>query len=261
MNRITAHIQKTSGKILNVYYTAGYPTLEDTAPIGKALADAGVDLLEIGIPFSDPVADGPVIQAANQVALTNGMTLALLLEQVKAMRPTIHIPIILMGYFNQVLQYGVTAFLAACQDAGVDGLILPDLPDTVYQKQYQSLFEAHGLAPIFLVTPQTPDDRIRHLARLSGGFLYALSSASISGKAGLAQGQNAWFSRLASLDLPLPVLVGFGISTAEDIARVNQYADGCIIGSAFLRHIQTHGADTSSIQTFIQSLHPHSQPL
>lgn len=254
MNRITEHIQNRHGRILNVYFTAGYPNLNDTATIAKYLDEAGADLIEIGIPFSDPVADGPVIQAANQDALENGMTLKLLLEQVREMRSSIQIPIILMGYFNQVMQYGIPEFAADCAKSGVDGLILPDLPAEVYQRQFQEIFEGHGISVVFLVTPQTSDARIKTLAALSKGFLYALSSASITGKAGLEDTQEAWFRRLANLNLDIPVLIGFGVSTNADFEKVNQYVSGAIVGSAFLRHIDANGISSESIQHFVNSL-------
>ena len=237
-----------------MYFTAGYPNLNDTAIIAKNLDKAGADLLEIGIPFSDPVADGPVIQAANQVALENGMTLHLLLEQVREMRASIKIPIILMGYFNQVMQYGVPNFAEDCAKAGVDGLILPDLPPEVYQRQFRKIFENHGISVIFLVTPQTSDERIHALADLSKGFLYALSSVSITGKAGLADAHEAWFRRLANLNLKIPVLIGFGVSTNGDFEKVNQYVSGAIVGSAFLRHIEAQGISPQSIQQFVSSI-------
>jgi tryptophan synthase alpha chain len=255
MNRLESRLAQRGSHILNVYFTAGYPHLDSLPRVLRALDQAGVDLIELGIPFSDPLADGPTIQAANQAALENGMTLRLLLDQLKAVRAEVSAPVILMGYLNTVLQYGVDAFLADAQAAGVDGLILPDLPVEVYARDYQARFEAHGLGLCFLVTPKSRPERIRRLDACSQGFLYVVSSAAITGgSTGVRPEQVAYFERLADMGLSKPRLIGFGISNGKDFADACAHAQGAIIGSAFIRHLSQHGDDPAAIQQFIQSI-------
>jgi tryptophan synthase alpha chain len=262
MNRLKSRLAQRGGHILNVYFTAGYPQLDSLPRVLRALDQAGVDLIELGIPFSDPLADGPTIQAANQTALDNGMHLRLLLAQLREVRAEIQAPIILMGYLNSVLQYGVSAFLADAQAAGVDGLILPDLPVEVYARDYQAEFEAHGLGLCFLVTPRSSEERIRRLDALSQGFLYVVSSAAITGgSTGISPAQVAYFQRLADMGLSKPRLIGFGISDGQDFAQACAHADGAIIGSAFIRHLAQHGDDPAAIGRFIQSIrNPQTTP-
>lgn len=262
MNRLKSRLAQRGGHILNVYFTAGYPQLDSLPRVLRALDQAGVDLIELGIPFSDPLADGPTIQAANQTALDNGMRLRLLLAQLREVRAEIQAPIILMGYLNSVLQYGVSAFLADAQAAGVDGLILPDLPVEVYARDYQAEFEAHGLGLCFLVTPRSSAERIRRLDALSQGFLYVVSSAAITGgSTGISPAQVAYFQRLADMGLSKPRLIGFGISDGQDFAQACAHADGAIIGSAFIRHLAQHGDDAAAIGRFIQSIrNPQTTP-
>lgn len=262
MNRLKSRLAQRGGHILNVYFTAGYPQLDSLPRVLRALDQAGVDLIELGIPFSDPLADGPTIQAANQTALDNGMRLRLLLAQLREVRAEIQAPIILMGYLNSVLQYGVSAFLADAQAAGVDGLILPDLPVEVYARDYQAEFEAHGLGLCFLVTPRSSEERIRRLDALSQGFLYVVSSAAITGgSTGISPAQVAYFDRLAGMGLSKPRLIGFGISDGQDFAQACAHADGAIIGSAFIRHLAQHGDDSAAIGRFIQSIrNPQTTP-
>ncbi len=180
MNRITKKLQE-EGKLLSIYFTAGYPELEDTVPIIKALEKHGVDMIEIGLPFSDPLADGPTIQESSTAALHNGMSTELLFKQLQGIRDEVELPLIIMGYFNPVLQYGVEAFCARCAEVGVDGLILPDLPLDVYQEEYEAIFKQYGLQNMFLITPQTSDERIRQIDEASEGFIYMVSSASTTG--------------------------------------------------------------------------------
>ncbi|MEM0997172.1 MAG: tryptophan synthase subunit alpha [Bacteroidota bacterium] len=238
MNRIEALFQEKADGILNVYFTAGYPQLESTGTVLKSLSAAGADLIEVGIPFSDPLADGPTIQASNQQALDNGMTLSLLFEQVKSVRAEVEAPIIFMGYFNQVMQYGEEEFCQSCVDTGVDGLILPDLPLEVYESEYRALFDRYGLGISFLVTPQTDEVRIRRIDAMSRGFIYAVSSAATTGgQGGISSAQLDYFQRLRDMELRTPHLIGFGVATAEDYQRCCRFSRGAIVGSAFIRAV------------------------
>ena len=235
-NRINKLLASKSKDILSVYFTAGFPALHDTGRIAKALEDGGADLIEIGIPFSDPVADGPVIQESNKVALDNGMTLKLLLEQARDIRKQVKLPIILMGYINPVLQYGVARFCEDAAAAGVDGVILPDLPLFEYETDYKELFEQHGLKNIFLISPTTSEERIRKIDAASDSFIYAVSASSTTGASGaFTTEQENYFSRLQNLKLRNPFLIGFGISNQASFAKACQYGAGAIVGSAFIR--------------------------
>ena len=252
MNRINKKLQGDK-KLLSIYFTAGYPNLEDTVPIIHELEEAGVDMIEIGLPFSDPLADGPTIQESSTAALKNGMTTEKLFEQLTGIRKTVSVPLIIMGYFNPVLQYGVEAFCAKCQEIGIDGLILPDLPFDVYEEEYRGLFEKHGLNMTFLITPQTSDERIRQLDKASNGFIYMVSSASTTGaKSGFGREQQEYFERIASLKLANPQIVGFGISNAETFQAATENAKGAIIGSAFIKHLTKNGV--IGIDGFIKNI-------
>ncbi|MEM7037775.1 MAG: tryptophan synthase subunit alpha, partial [Bacteroidota bacterium] len=224
-NRVTARFQEKGRDLLNIYFTAGFPTPNATVDIIRHLAEAGVDLIELGLPYSDPLADGPTIQASGQEALAQGMTTRRVLDAVREARQHTEVPIILMGYFNQVLQYGVADFCRDARAAGVDGLILPDLPVEIYDRQYRSIFEGEGLGLTFLITPQTSDDRIRQIDGLSQGFVYMVSSASVTGKqTGFSDAQRAYFARIAALNLDTPRLIGFGISTHTDFKMACEHA-------------------------------------
>jgi tryptophan synthase alpha chain len=239
MNRITKIFSEAKAQengLLNVYFTAGFPELNDTTRILKSLQEAGADLVEIGMPYSDPVADGETIQFSNDRALANGMSVKMLFEQLSGMRDAIQIPVLLMGYINPVLQFGIENFCQKCAEVGVDGLILPDLPLDVYLKEYKSIFEKYGILNIFLVTPQTSESRIRQIDALSEGFIYTVSSASVTGsKSGVSDGMEAYFQKLNAMDLRNPRLIGFGIKDHATYVQASQYADGAIIGSAFIR--------------------------
>ncbi|OEK01540.1 tryptophan synthase subunit alpha [Roseivirga sp. 4D4] len=255
MNRIEQLFNRKSERVLNVYFTAGYPTLNDTVSIMQSLEASGADLIEIGIPFSDPIADGPTIQESNGIALDNGMTLKLLLEQLEGVREKVNIPIILMGYINPIVQYGIEAFCQKCEEVGVDGLILPDLPMFEYLEVYKPLFEKHGLLNIFLITPQTSESRIREIDENSNGFIYMVSSASTTGaKTGISQDQEAYFSRIKEMNLKNPTLIGFGISNKETFDKACENANGAIIGSAFIKAISQEGEVANNINEFIQSV-------
>ncbi|SDM93296.1 tryptophan synthase subunit alpha [Kriegella aquimaris] len=252
MNRINQKIQEDK-KILSIYFTAGYPALNDTAKIIQDLEKNGVDLIEIGLPFSDPLADGPTIQRSSTEALKNGMTTEILFDQLKDIRQSVSIPLIIMGYFNPMLQYGVETFCKKCKEIGIDGLIIPDLPVDVYHEEYQAIFEKYGLINVFLITPQTSEERIRFIDSVSKGFIYMVSSASVTGaKSGFGQEQQDYFERIASLSLANQQIVGFGISNSETFQAATKSAKGAIIGSAFIKHLTEHGVD--SIANFIKKI-------
>ena len=239
MNRINELFQQKNNRILNVYFTAGFPQLESTTEILRELDAANVDLMEIGMPYSDPLADGETIQQSSSKALTNGLTLPILFQQLSNARTITDKPLILMGYLNQLLQFGLNTFCQKAAACGIDGLIIPDMPLSVYEEEYQELIESYGLQCIFLVTPRTPDRRIRTIDKLSKGFIYLVADSSITGKSGkITQQQIDYFTRIQTMDLKNPVLVGFGISTKENFDMVCDHAPGAIIGSAFIRHLQ-----------------------
>jgi len=243
MNRINKKLQEED-KLLSIYFTAGYPNLEDTVPIIEKLQESGVDMIEIGLPFSDPLADGPTIQESSTKALKNGMTTAKLFEQLKNIREKIHIPLIIMGYFNPMMQYGVEAFCKKCADTGIDGLIIPDLPVDVYHEEYKSLFEKYGLINAFLITPQTSDDRIKYIDSVSNGFIYMVSSASVTGvKTTFGDIQQNYFKRIHDMNLKTLQIVGFGISNAETFKAATNFAKGAIIGSAFIKFLDESGVE------------------
>lgn len=229
-------ITKHSNGLLSIYFTAGYPTLDSTIQIAKALEEAGADFLEIGFPYSDPVADGPTIQHSSEEALKNGMTLALLFEQLKNLREQVSIPVYLMGYFNPVLQYGVENFCKSCKEVGVNGSIIPDLPMYEYEELYQTIFEENGISNIFLVTPQTSEARIRKIDALTTNFIYLLSSNAITGGNLEVKDQaKTYFKRIKDMDLKNPFIIGFGISNKETFGKATQYANGAIVGTAFVK--------------------------
>jgi len=252
MNRINQKL-KEDKKLLSIYFTAGYPNIDNTVSIIQNLEKNGVDMIEIGLPFSDPLADGPTIQASSTQALRNGMTSDVLFEQLKNIRQSVSIPLIIMGYFNPMLQYGVEAFCKKCQDIGIDGLIIPDLPVDVYNEHYKTTFEKFGLINVFLITPQTSDERIRYIDSVSNGFIYMVSSASTTGaKVGFGDAQTNYFERVSNMNLNNPQIVGFGISNNETFSQVTKNAKGAIIGSAFVKHITNEGIN--SIAKFINTI-------
>ena len=251
-NRIISKLQE-GRKLLSIYFTAGYPAKNDTVKIIQDLEKNGVDMIEIGLPFSDPLADGPTIQESSTAALKKGMGTHVLFEQLTDIRKTVSIPLIIMGYFNPMLQYGVEAFCKKCQEVGIDGIIMPDLPLDVYQNEYESLFKKYGLINIFLITPQTSDERIKQIDDASDGFIYMVSSASVTGsKSGFGQEQENYFERIASMNLKNPQIVGFGIKDAETFQQATKRAKGAIIGSAFIKHLTAKGVD--SVSEFIKQI-------
>jgi tryptophan synthase alpha chain len=261
MNRIQTLFQNKAENILNIYCTAGFPNLQDTETIILALEKVGVDLVEIGMPYSDPLADGPTIQQSGERALANGMTLPLLFQQIESVRKRTEIPLILMGYFNPVMQYGEERFFRKCAEVGIDGLILPDMPLHVYEEQFQDLFSDLNLSISFLITPQTPEERIRKIDELTRGFIYMVSSASITGvKEGISAEQLAYFERIRGMNLKNPRLIGFGISNRETFETACKYASGAIIGSAFIKAVSNTGhrpalaSPTLAAMEFVQNI-------
>ena len=256
MNRLTERLS-AEGKILSIYATAGFPRLKDTLLVLKELENAGVDLIEIGMPFSDPLADGPTIQESSTKALINGMTTELLFEQLKEVRNHLSIPLILMGYFNPVLQFGVEKFLKKAAEIGIDGVILPDLPLEVYEREYKDLFEAYGLSMIFLITPQTPENRIRQIEQASTSFIYMVSTSSTTGaQEGFNQESMEYFKRIEAMNLQVPTVVGFGISNASSYHQATSHSKGAIIGSAFIKALSKKGIE--GIPAFIRSIRSSS---
>ena len=252
MNRINQKLAEDK-KLLSIYFTAGYPNIDDTVSIIENLEKSGVDMIEIGLPFSDPLADGPTIQASSTQALKNGMTSELLFEQLKDIRKSVNIPLIIMGYFNPMFQYGIEAFCKKCEEVGIDGLIIPDLPVDVYHSDYKSIFEKYGLINVLLITPQTSEERIRYIDSVSSGFIYMVSSASVTGgNSGFGDEQTNYFKRIADMKLSNPQIVGFGISNNETFTQATQYGKGAIIGSAFIKYISNNGIN--SIDSFITSI-------
>jgi tryptophan synthase alpha chain len=252
MNRINQKIQENK-KLLSIYFTAGFPHLNDTVEILEELEKSGVDMVEIGLPFSDPLADGPTIQQSSTQALENGMTTEVLFNQLKDIRKTVSIPLLIMGYFNPILQYGVEKFCQKSAEIGIDGLIIPDLPMDVYVENYKEIFERYNLVNVFLITPQTSEERIRTIDEISNGFIYMVSSASVTGaKNEFGEAQKNYFQRIQSMNLKTPQIVGFGISNSQTFEAATHYANGAIIGSAFVKFIKENGI--KEIPKFISSI-------
>ena len=254
MNRIQELFSSDSKPLLSVYFTAGFPHLDDTRILLRHLQQSGVSLVEIGMPFSDPLADGPVIQRSSQVALRNGMTLELLFEQLQDMRKEIRMPVLLMGYLNPVLQFGMERFVRMAAETGVDGVILPDLPLDVYEAEYAEMFRAASLDLIFLVTPETEPERLQKIDEWSTAFIYAVSSSSTTGKNTNMDSQQDYFKRLGSGHLGHPVMVGFGIRDRQTFVTATRYARGAIIGTAFIQAIENSPDLGRSVHEFISSI-------
>jgi tryptophan synthase alpha chain len=246
MNRLQQLFKNKKKDILSIYYTAGYPNLTDTLKIAAQLEKSGADFMEIGFPYSDPVADGEVIQGSSKEALDSGMTLEILFDQLKDLRKSVKIPILLMGYVNVVLQYGVANFCKKCEEVGVDGCIIPDLPMYEYEEMYRECFEQHGISNIFLVTPQTSEERIHKIDSLSNAFIYLLSSAATTGKdLEVSTAARTYFARIKDMNLTNPIMIGFGISDKETFDSANEYANGAIIGSAFVKNLDKNDVEGS----------------
>jgi len=255
MNRIDYLFQTKKERILSIYVTAGFPNLEDTLPVMEAIQAAGADIIEIGLPYSDPIADGPTIQESNTIALENGMSIKKLFTQLLGFRAKIHLPVVLMGYLNPIIQYGVEEFCKKCEEVGVDGLILPDLPLQQYAEEYQEIFEKYGLFNTFLISPQTSEKRIREIDQHSSGFIYMVSSHAITGgKSAISPEQLAYFERVEAMNLIHPRLIGFGISDAVSFQMASRYSQGAIIGSAFIKQIKDSTDLNQDINTYIQGI-------
>lgn len=254
MSRIKDLFQKKTKRVLNVYCTAGYPQLNSTIEVIKALQENGADIIELGMPYSDPLADGPVIQQSSSIALANGMTIKKLFEQLKDLRKEISIPVVLMGYMNPVLQYGFEKFCADAATVGIDGLILPDLPEHEFETEYGPVVKKHGLDFIFLVTPETSDQRLKELDKLSSGFLYAVSSSSTTGADKNMADVKTYLQKLKGLGLKNPVLVGFGIKDRSTFQTACANANGAIIGTAYIKALAEPGNVTDITRKFLESI-------
>lgn len=254
MSGIKLLFEKKSTRILNVYCTAGYPQLHSTVEVMSALQQNGADLIELGMPYSDPLADGPVIQQSSSMAIANGMTIEKLFEQLKDFRNQIHVPVVLMGYMNPVLQYGFEKFCKDAAAVGVDGLILPDLPEFEFETEYGAIIKQYELDFIFLVTPETSDERIKKLDSLSTGFLYAVSSSSTTGSDKNMPDVNAYLQKLKSLQLRNPVLVGFGIKDKQTFDAACAHANGAIIGSAYIKALEGTADVTKTTKEFLEGV-------
>ena len=252
MNRIDKTL-KENDNILSIYFTAGYPHLKSTTEIIKNLVSAGTDMIEIGLPFSDPLADGETIQMSSKIALDNGMSSKILFDQLKGIRNHVNIPLIIMGYFNPIFQFGVEEFCKKCNEIGIDGLIIPDLPIDIYLTKYKPIFEKNQLQNIFLITPQTSDERIEYIDKNSAGFIYVVSSSSITGSTNkFNENSLNYFKRLEKMRLSTPKIIGFGISNNENFSIASKYSKGCIVGSAFIKYLQNNGIN--SIKMFVDEI-------
>jgi tryptophan synthase alpha chain len=254
-NRINTLFEKKKENILSVYFTAGFPKLDDTIEIIQQLEKYGVDLIEVGMPFSDPMADGPTIQKSSEIALQNGMSLKLLFNQLKTIRETVSIPLVLMGYFNPVYQFGVIEFCKKCNEIGIDGAILPDLPLDEFEKKYSSVFKENNLHNILLITPQTSEPRIRQIDDACSGFIYMVSSASTTGAGKKVEDfQEDYFRKIKNMNLKNPRLIGFGISDNATFLNACKYANGAIIGSAFVNSFKPNINIEDSISQFVKRM-------
>ncbi|HOB84801.1 MAG TPA: tryptophan synthase subunit alpha [Bacteroidales bacterium] len=255
MNRIDKLFHTKKNNVLSIFFTAGYPLIDSTTEIIKFLADSGTDMIEIGMPFSDPLADGPLIQRSSETALKNGMSVKLLFDQLADIRKTVTIPLLLMGYLNPVLKFGMDNFCNKCAATGIDGVILPDLPPDIYVEKYSGLFEKYGIYNILLITPQTEPERIKMIDSISRGFIYMVSSSSTTGiKGGFSEDQKTYFRRIKEMNLSNPLLIGFGISDSGSFDEACKAANGAIIGSSFIKMFAEDGADSENIRRFIDSI-------
>ena len=254
MNRINKLFAEQEDPILNIYCTAGFPQIDSLQEVLTALQDNGADMIEIGMPYSDPIADGPVIQNSNMIALQNGMTIQKMFDQLRDCRKTIHLPLILMGYLNPVLQFGFKEFCELAKERGIDGIILPDLPIYEYETQYRKHLEENGLHLIFLITPETSEERIKKIDALSNGFTYAVSSSATTGGTSDLAKQSVYFQRLKDMNLSNPLLAGFGISDKASFNAVTKYTNGGIIGSAYIKALGEGTNITSDTQNFLAGI-------
>jgi tryptophan synthase alpha chain len=254
-NRIELIFRCKKSKKLSVYFTAGFPQPDSAPGIIRSLEAAGADIIEIGIPFSDPLADGPVIQQSNKRALENGMSVEMLFSQLKGIRESVRIPLLIMTYLNPVYRFGIEEFCKRSAETGIDGLIIPDLPPDMWEKNYKTIFQKYGLANIFLITPQTDEERIRMIDTIGSGFIYMVSSSSVTGaRNGFSEEQLGYFRRVSHMKLSNPLLTGFGISDKKTFFQASEYTDGAIIGSAFIKLLHEKGTGLMEIKEFIDSI-------
>jgi tryptophan synthase alpha chain len=259
MNRIHTLFNTKKERVLSIYFTAGFPNLDDTVTIMEAIEAGGADIIEIGVPYSDPVADGPTIQDSNKIALDNGMSMKLLFEQLKGFRAKVHLPVVLMGYLNPIMQFGMEEFCIKCKEVGIDGLIVPDLPMQQYLEDYKAMFDQYGIVNTFLISPQTTEKRIREIDENTDGFIYMVSSHSITGaKAEISPEQIAYFERVKAMNLRNPRLIGFGISDSHTFSTASKYSNGAIIGSAFIKKIKDSTNLSKDVQDYIGSVISYS---
>ena len=254
VSRINQLFRNKKENILSIYFTAGFPKLEDTVPTMECLQKNGVDMLEIGIPFSDPMADGVVIQNSGHQALQNGMSLNVLFSQLADIRNSVHIPLIMMGYLNPVMQYGFEKFCMECNRVGIDGMIIPDLPMSDYLNEYKPVAEKYGLEFIFLITPETSDERIREIDDNTNGFIYMVSSAATTGTQSSFDAQTGYFNRINSMNLKNPRLIGFGVSNKATLDMVCRYSSGAIVGSAFIKALNETTDIESAVKLVLKNL-------
>jgi tryptophan synthase alpha chain len=254
VNRINQLFERKNKNILSVYFTAGFPMLDDTVPTLECLQANDVDLVEVGVPFSDPLADGIVIQNSSQEALRNGMSIRKLFEQLTNVREKVHIPLIMMGYLNPIMQFGFEAFCTECQRVGVDGMIIPDLPMSDYLNQYKAIAERYGLEFIFLITPETSEERILEIDSHTNGFIYMVSSAAVTGTQNSFDSKVEYFNRINAMNLKNPRLIGFGISNKATLDTVNQYSSGAIVGSAFIKALNETQDVEKSVELLLKRL-------
>jgi tryptophan synthase alpha chain len=253
MNSIQELFQKKDQNLLSIYFTCGYPALEDTVSVIQELSKSHVDFIEVGLPYSDPLADGPTIQDSSQKALDNGINLDIIFQQLMLLKETNKTPLVLMGYLNQLLKYGEEKFCQKVVDCGIDTLIIPDLPMVEFENHYQELFDSYGLTNVFLITPHTSEERIRKIDTYSKAFIYVVASASITGAKGtISANQISYFERIKSMNLNSKLIVGFGISDKSTFNTACHYANGAIIGSAFIKDLGINGVDR--IDNFIQPI-------
>ena len=254
MSKLELVFKEKSKRVLNVYCTAGYPSLDSTMKVMGSLQKNGADIIELGMPYSDPLADGEVIQVSSIKALANGMNIAVLFDQIKGMRKSISIPVILMGYMNPILQYGFENFCKKAKEVGVDGLILPDLPLFEFEQSYGKIITENNLDFIFLVTPETPVDRIKKLDSLSNGFLYAVSSSATTGKDKDFNVVAQYLQKLQAMQLKNPILVGFGIKDKATFDAATLHTQGAIIGSAYIQQLTKGGDIETTTSQFLNSV-------
>ncbi|MCF6279178.1 MAG: tryptophan synthase subunit alpha [Flavobacteriaceae bacterium] len=253
MKSLKKVFKNKSKDLLSMFFTAGFPQLNDTVAIIKGLSKSGVDFIEVGLPYSDPLADGPTIQHSSKVALKNGINLDIIFEQLKSIKEKNKTPLVLMGYLNQLLKYGEERFCEQCVACGIETVIIPDLPMIEYENHYQKLFANYGISSVFLITPQTSEERIRKIDALTDAFIYVVASASITGAKGeVSPQQIAYFERIKAMNLKSTLIVGFGISNKITFDTVCNYVNGAIIGSAFIKFLESKGAE--NIDRFVEEI-------